>query len=148
MASSMTNAAKAAMATAYLAGLSSLKFMLLKTSYSFNPDHEFVSSLTSHEIVATNYTGGFGGAGRKTAGTPTVVKDNTNDRAHVTFADKTWTALGGASNDTIGYVALINEVTNDAASPIVGIWDLTDTTTNGSDVTLDFDGANGNLWIT
>src|SRR5688572_25162730 len=80
---------------------STLKVMLLKTSYTFDRDHTAVSSLT--EITGVSgYTGGFAGAGRKTA-TVTTQSNNTDNRAEYAIADLTWTAL--AAGDTIGSAA-------------------------------------------
>lgn len=131
-----------------------LKIMLVDASYTYDPDHQVVDNggndatdPSFNEIVATNYTGGFAGAGRKTA-TLTVSKQDANNRAVITIGDLTWTALGGATNDTVGGAILIKEITNDAASRVIAFFDLTDTPTNGGDFTLDFDGSNGNLRFT
>jgi hypothetical protein len=131
-----------------------LKIMLVDTGYTYDPDHQVVDNggndatdPSHNEIVATNYTGGFAGAGRKTA-TLTVSKQDANNRAVITIGDLTWTALGGATNDTVGGAILIKEITNDASSRVIAFFDLTDTPTNGGDFTLDFDGTNGNLRFT
>lgn len=119
-----------------------LKMMLVTSSYTANRDDEFVSAASAAEISATNYTGGFGGAGRKTLTGQTVTKDNTNDRAELDVNDVTWTALGGASNATIAAILVIKENTNDADSWLVAYYDtVTGTpslpfTTNGGDLTL------------
>jgi hypothetical protein len=131
-----------------------LKIMLVDASYTYDPDHQVVDNGANdatdpsfNEIVATNYTGGFAGAGRKTA-TLTVSKQDANNRAVITIGDLTWTALGGATNDTVGGAILIKEITNDTSSRVIAFFDLTDTPTNGGDFTLDFDGTNGNLRFT
>lgn len=130
-----------------------VKLMLVDTGYTFDPDHDVVDNGANdatdpsfNEIVATNYTVGFGGAGRKTLTVTRQVND-TNNRADFAVADVTWTALGGATNDTIGGAILIEERTNDADSRLIAFFDLTDTPTNGSDVTLDFNSlaAGGNI---
>ena len=129
-----------------------LKIMLLGTSaatYAPNRDHTVIDNGSNDttdpsfcELVATNYTGGFAGAGRKTA-TISIDVDNTNDRARTFITDITYTALGGASNDTITAAILVKEITNDTASRLIAYFDFTNTATNGSDITLDFDGVNG-----
>ncbi len=131
-----------------------LKIMLVDTGYTYDPDHQVIDNGANdatdpshNEIVATNYTGGFGGAGRKTA-TLTVSKQDANNRAIITIGDLTWTSLGGATNDTVGGAILIKEITNDTSSRLIAFFDLTDTPTNGGDFTLDFDGTNGNLRFT
>lgn len=127
-----------------------LKVMLVDAGYTYDPDHPFVSSssgaanIATNEITATGYTAGFNGAGRKTA-TVTVVEQTASNRVVVRIADLTWTALGGAVNDTVAAAVLIREITNDAASLPIVYLDFTDISTNGGDVTVDFDGTDGNI---
>lgn len=123
---------------------SGIKIMLLKTSYTYDPDHDFVNQLS--EISATNYTGGFGGSGRKTLSV-TVSEDDTNNRGKAVFSNVTWSALGGAVNDTVGAAVIFHEGTSDADSVLIAYFDLADTATNGSDFTLSMDASNGNLRI-
>lgn len=131
-----------------------LKIMLVDDNYVYDPDHDVIDNggddatdPSYNEITATNYTGGFEGAGRKTA-TVAVEADKTNDRVNVVVTDLTWTALGGASNDTIGGAILIKEGENDAASRLIAFFDVTDTSTNGGDITLDFAAAGtGNIQV-
>ena len=113
-----------------------LKIMLLKNTYTPNPDHKFVGDgLGAAETTATGYTGGFGGAGRKTLASKTVTEDTTNNRAVLDAADPaTWPALG--AGDTLRYAGVIKEVTNDAASPVVAVLDFgADKILNGGDFT-------------
>jgi hypothetical protein len=117
-----------------------LKVMLLKSSYTYNADHNDVGDLTEISGVS-GYTAGFNGAGRKAA-TVAISIDNTNNKVICTFTDLTWTALG--TGDTIGGAALIREITNDAASIPIVFFDFTDTPTNGGDFTLDFAAAGDN----
>jgi hypothetical protein len=121
-----------------------LKVMLIKSTYSpANHNDAFVSTnLTANEIV------GFGGAGRKAAGTVTASQDNTLPGAKLVFGNLTWTAIGGTTNDTIGGAALIKEVTSDAASIPIAYWDIADTPTNGGDFTLTMDASGGNVQLT
>lgn len=121
---------------------STLKIMLLKSTYTPNPDHKFVSDLTpaTYECNATNYTGGYNGAGRKTLSGLTVTEDTTNNRAVFDAADPSnWTALGGTTDNTLQYAAIIKEITNDAASLVVAVLDFGTTfTTNGGDFGVSF----------
>lgn len=128
------------------------KVMLVGSEYTYDPDHDFVAAGGANdpddaEIDATNYTRGFGGAGRKAA-TVTFAEQDANNRAVVRIADLTWTALGGATNDTIEGAILIKEGSSDADSKLIAYWDLPTTPTNGSDVTLDFDPTDGNIRFT
>lgn len=129
-----------------------LKLMLVNSTYAADPDQDFIDLSTgtdaeSGEITATNYTRGFGGAGRKTVSI-TISEQDANNRGVAVLADTTWTALGGATNDTVVAAVLVKEITNDAASKLIAYFDITDTPTNGSDFTLDFDATDGNIRFT
>lgn len=123
-----------------------IRIMLVKTSYTENPDHTFVddgsaNDPASHEIVATNYV-------RKALASETVTVDNTNDRAEFDAADVTWTALGGATNDTVqGAVVYRHNAADSAAELICFIEFSSPFPTNGSDLTIQFN-AEGILQLT
>lgn len=132
-----------------------LKLMLVTPSYTYDPDHTVIDNggndatdPSYNEISATNYTGGYGGGGRKTV-TITGQVNNTLNRAEFAIADPTWTSLGGALNSTIGGAILVYETVDDPTSKLIAYFELTSTPTNGSSVTIDFNtlGANGNLRI-
>lgn len=108
------------------AGTATFKVMLIDNSYTFDPDHEFVSSVSANELADTSgYVGGFAGAGRKTA-TVTFDYDATTDRVRLAVGDLTWTSFDdGTSTDTAGGAALIVEDTNDAGSHLIAFLDFT-----------------------
>lgn len=113
-----------------------IKAVLVASSYTPNRDHDFLSDVT--EITgASGYTGGFGGSGRKTLASKTLTVDDANDRFVFDAADVSYGALG--TGPTIGGQVLAKEVTNDAASPIIAFNGCTNTPTNGSPVTYQFD---------
>jgi len=123
-----------------------IKCMLIGTlggGYTENRDHDFVDSITAATTdeltVSSGYVAGFGGSGRKTLALKTVTESDANDRAEFDAENITWTAL--ATGDTIDAAALIKEVANDAASPLIAHLDLTDTPTNGGDITLVVDAS-------
>lgn len=125
-----------------------IKVMLVEDSYTADKDHEFVTFSgpecpSNHEISVTNYTGGYGGSGRKTA-TVTLQANTTDDRVEVVIGDLTWSNLGVGA--TIGGAVLLKETTNDNASRIIGFIDVDDVATNTGNVTLDFS-TSGNLRI-
>ena len=130
-----------------------LKIMLVSDGYEFNPsvdvvdlDDDSINDAHHHEIVATNYIGDFGGAGRKTASV-TIAEDDANDRVNVTIGDLTWTSLGGAVNDTVGTLLLIAEGTSDLDSRVIAAFDIADTATDGTDFVLDFPASGGAIRI-
>jgi hypothetical protein len=124
------------------------KIMLLKNTYTPNGDHQYASSLASTECDATNYTGGYGGSGRKTLSGQTLTYNTGTNRVILDATDPaTWAALGGASNNTLRYAAIIKEDTSDAASPVFAVLDFgSDYTTNGGDFSVTFN-ADGILYI-
>lgn len=131
-----------------------VKVMLVDSGYTFNADDDYVSSGAGtpggEELTGTGYTAGFGGAGRKTIGSPTVTADDTNDRAVFDGADISWTAINAG---TAKAMILIREITNDAASILIAYIDTVASgatfpiTTNGGDVNITW-GATGILHIT
>ena len=115
-----------------------IKIMLVKSGYVPDRDDDFieegVNDANEHELTVGGYTGGFGGSGRKTLASKTITEDDVNDRAEFDTADPVWTAL--LTGETIAGAIIIKEITNDLASVLIAYLDLTDTPTNGSDVTL------------
>jgi hypothetical protein len=125
-----------------------IKIMAVNSGYVFDADDLVVDAggandPVDHEITATNYTKGWGGAGRKSLGGKAIGADLTNDRVEFDCNDWSWTALGGAANDTIdAYIAIKEGVANDTTSRLIMyIDDVGGTsplplTTNGSDVNV------------
>jgi hypothetical protein len=72
----------------------------------------------------------------QTLGSKTFTEDTTNDRIVYDAADPTWTAVAGGS--TVGWVVIFKFVTNDAGSTPIAVIDVTDTATNGGDITVQF----------
>jgi hypothetical protein len=124
-----------------LDGDAGIKIALIDTGYTPDKDHDYADDFTSasNEIDATNYTRGWGGAGRKALGSKAVNQDDTNNRAVFDAADVTWTALGGATNDTVATAVVLKEITDDAHSPLILQLDISpDVLTNGGDFTITF----------
>lgn len=120
-----------------LDGTTGMKMMLLKNTLTPAKTDNFASDISAHECTATNYTGGFGGVGRKALTSRTVTEDDTNNRGAFDAADLTWTALGGGTNNTLRHTATIVEITSDAASPVLFYNDMgADQNTNGSDFSI------------
>ena len=72
----------------------------------------------------------------QTLGSCTFAEDTTNHRIQYDAADPTWTAV--AAGSTVGWVIIYKFVTNDAGSTPIACIDVTDTATNGGDITLQF----------
>lgn len=106
---------------------STLKVLLLKSSYVANKDHGFVSDIVADELSAGGYV-------RGTLATKVVTRDDVNDFAYLDADDQAFGAL--ATGQTIGGAALVRDTGLDATSPLIAFYDLTDTPTNGSTITV------------
>ncbi len=124
-----------------------IKVIPVGSGYTFNPDHTVADAggandVVDEEIVATNYTGGWGGSGRKTLSNKSWSVDNTNDMAVFDADPITWSSLGGATNDTINAFIIVKEGgANDTTTRLIAYVDTVTSgtlplTTNGSDVTI------------
>lgn len=105
-----------------------IKARLVASSATVNKDD---TTMTAHTAIGTD----------QTLGSKTKTKDTTNDRIVFDAADPVWTAVAGGS--TVGYVTIFKFVSNDAGSTPIAVLDITDTPTNGGDITIAFnvDGA-------
>jgi hypothetical protein len=89
------------------------------------------------EINVTGYTRGWGGAGRKDLTGKGVVVDQAGNRAEFSAGNLTWTALGTGA--TIAAMLIIKEgVSNDTTSRLIAYLDVTNTPTNGGDISFTF----------
>jgi hypothetical protein len=96
------------------------KVLLLDASYVPNPDHVFVSDLVAFEVSGPGYTGGFGGAGRKSLTTRTVVANLTADRAELDADD---ISIATLTVGVVGGAVVFRERTSDADSEIIAFID-------------------------
>lgn len=108
-----------------------IKARLVATSATINKDD---TTMTPHTAIGTD----------QTLASKTKTKDTTNDRIVFDAADPVWTAVAGGS--TVGTVTIFKFVTNDAGSTPIASLDITDTATNGGDITIQFD-ANGIFYL-
>lgn len=119
-----------------------IKAMLVNSTYTAAKSDTVVDAGGANdpvdaEINVSGYVRGWGGAGRKSLASKAVNLDNANNRAEFDAADLTWTALG--SGATIAAMILIKEgVSNDTTSRLIAYLDVTDTATNGGDITFTF----------
>jgi len=106
---------------------SDCRVLLLNTSATPNADTNVINDVVANEISV-------GGYSRQALTGETVTEDDTNDFAYFDANDVTFTAL--AAGQTIGWACLFRQTGSDATAPIYCNYDLTDTPTNGSDVTI------------
>lgn len=104
-----------------------IKVMLVKSTYSHNPDNNFVSSISADEISVSGYS-------RQTLGTKSVSQDDANNRANFAGANSTFATL--AAGQTIGGAVIFRDTGSDATSELICFSDTGDTATNGNDVII------------
>lgn len=108
-----------------------IKVMLVKSTYSMDPDSQFVSDIVASEVS---------GATRQTLGSKTITKDNTNDRDVFDGADSTFPSV--TTGQTVGGAVVFKDTGSDATSKLICFSDTTDTPTNGGDIVIQWS-ANG-----
>lgn len=97
-----------------------------------------VSSVPARTI--TSMTGVTAIGTDQTLGSLSIVKDDTNNQVKFKAANPTWTAL--AAGSTVAAVVVYKFVTDDAGSIPLCVHDVTDTPTNGGDITIDWPTVN------
>jgi len=94
------------------------KIILMDTGYSFNKDtHALYADVSGDELADGN---GYTTKGEILAGV-SVTEDDTDDRAEVTWNNKSWTASGGSIGPTPGAIIIDESATDD---PIIGYIDF------------------------
>ena len=108
-----------------------IKMMLVDASYTPDKDHDFVDDASANEISVDGYA-------RQALGSRTVTVNTTDDRAEFDAANVAFGAL--ATGETIaGAIIFEDRGGADSANPMILYMDLTNTPTNGSTVTVEFD---------
>ena len=115
--------------------------MLVNATYTgavSNANSNVVSEVSSYEITATSY-------GRQTLTSKAIVEDDANTYAYFKAANVTFSSLG--SGNTVGGAILFKNTGSDATSGLLAFYDITDTPTNGGDITIQWaaDGSGGVL---
>jgi len=117
------------------------QLMLVSTGYVADQDHNFVNANTSagslgepkvYEISVSGYA-------RQNLASITLNEDDTNDFAYIDATDVTFTALGAGA--TVGGAVLYRYsssggTTGDSGQDLLAFYDVTDTPTNGGDITI------------
>lgn len=109
-----------------------IKARLVASSVTPNKDD---TAMTGYTAIGTD----------QTVGTKSINKDTTNDRIQFRAAASTWSAVAGGS--TVGYIVYYKFVTDDAGSTPIAAIDVTDTPTNGGDLTYTPDATNGAFYL-
>lgn len=106
-----------------------LRCMLVKTGFSFDNNHDFVSDISANEATVSGYA-------RQTPANATATVDDTNDRVDFTFDDVAYGALA-AGETILGMVVFDNVGGADSARQLIAFIDVPDTPTNGGTITID-----------
>jgi hypothetical protein len=135
MANIVFNRGKFIVGTADVDG-STFRLMLVSTGYVENQDHNTVDDGTTSDPLS--YEIAVGGYSRQSVGL-TAFEDDTNDFAGLDASDVTFSAL--AAGATIGGGVLYRYstsggTTSDTGQDLIAFYDVTDTPTNGGDITI------------
>ena len=122
---------------------STLKLMLVDSTYTFNPDLTFIDDGSANDPASKEIT--VSGYARQTLANKAVTQDDTNDFAYLDADDVVFTAL--VAGQTIGGAVLFRDAGGaDTANIPIAFYDLTDTPTNGGNVTVQWNTpANGGV---
>lgn len=115
-----------------------IALMLVSNTYTgavANANSNLVSEITSYEIT----TGTVSGYARQVLATKTVTEDDTNGFSYFNAANVTFTGLG--TGNTVGGAVLIKDTGSNATSSLIAFYDITDTPTNGGDITIQWAAA-------
>jgi hypothetical protein len=107
-----------------------IKIMAVSSVYTPNKDDQFIDAGGANDAVDARI------GTDQTLGSKAIQKDTTNDLVALDAADPTWTAL--ASGSTIVGFVVYKDTGTPSTSKILGYIDVTDTPTNGGDITLQF----------
>lgn len=138
MADVVSNRAKGAAHQLALDNGSSFQVLLLESAEADGTvvDHDDVSTLLSQagntEAAFTNYA-------RKTGLTVTVNQDDSADDVELDLPDQTWTSAGNGTNETLAKAVVAVQTGADDTTLIPLVYLDFTPTTDGSDLTLQFD---------
>jgi hypothetical protein len=119
MANQASNKIKYLLATAAINfSTHTFKMILMQSGFAFNKDtHHYYADVVGSELGNGN---GYATLGATLAGVA-VTEDDTDDRAEILWANRSWTATGGPIGPASGAIIYDDSVAND---PIVGYIDF------------------------
>lgn len=117
-----------------------IKAVIVGTGYTENKDHQFIDEGGANDIVDHRIAG----TTDQTIGSKATGKDNTGDFAYFDGGDVTFSAVAGGA--TVAKVAVYKDTGTPTTSKVLGLFDVTDTATNGGDITIQWaTPANGGI---
>lgn len=117
-----------------------IRLLLVKSTYVFDATHNTVA-----DVVAGAQEISVGGYVRVALTTKTLTEDDGNGIAYLDADDVLFAAL--AAGQTVGGAVLYKFNAADASAEVVAFYDVTDTATNGGDITIQWatPGVNGGV---
>lgn len=110
-----------------------LRVMLVNATYTFDNNHNFIDNAGASDPIDHEIS--VGGYARQALANTTVTEDDTNDFAYLDADDSVFTSL--VAGQTIGGAILFDQAGGaDTARVVIAFYDLTDTATNGGNVTV------------
>jgi hypothetical protein len=109
-----------------------LRLLLLRTTYTFDPDQDFVSALVAHELTV-------GGYARQNLTGLTLVEDDALNRAELRANEVAFPSL--TAGQTIGGAVLFENTGSDATSSLLAFYPANPLATAGLPVTVRFSAA-------
>jgi len=138
MADFVFNVAKGKAAEKIADSAANVGVMIIKTAET---DAALKDRTTLADVLAGNTEADFTNYARKIALTGTVTVDQTNDRVDVSIPNQTWTSAGGALNNTTAkLIVFYEESAADSGRIPLTAHDFV-VTTDGSDLTIQFNAA-------
>jgi hypothetical protein len=131
MANVVTNEAKLSLINGNIVYASdTIKAALVTSTYTPNADDQFIDTGGASDVVDARVSG----TTDQTLGSKVLSKDTTNDFAYLDAGDVTFTAVTAGS--TIAGVVVYKDTGTPTTSKIIAYYDVTDTATNGGDITI------------
>lgn len=127
---------------------SAVRVMLVSTGYTFSGAHNTVddgstSDPASYEIAVSGYA-------RHSLASLVAFEDDTNTMAGIDASDATFTALaaGATIGGAVSYrYSTSGGTTSDTGQDLISFYDVTDTPTNGGDITIQWASTSGGGWL-
>lgn len=118
-----------------------IKIMLVTNVYAPNKDDQFIDAGGASDPVDARVAG----TTDQTLGSKAIAKDTTNDHVSFDAADPTFSAVPAGA--TVVGAVVYKDTGTPTTSPLLAYLDLTDTPTNGGDISIQFaTPANGGVF--
>jgi len=138
MASAVYNEGKYLFLTGLDLSSADLRALLVKDTFAFNADHDFVDDVVASEVTGGSYV-------RQALTSEAVARDFAGDRAFLDAADTTFPGVASGQDDINAAIVFLQNAV-DSAAALIAFLDWTPIQGNGSDIAVQWN-ANGILQI-